>query len=417
MTRIIFAMAAIAIGCMVAIAIGAATNVVLVVAGTGLAALLLALSPDSGQMPKARNDAYEPVQTPDPIEDHPAFRAIIAATPDPMLIVRGGRVTAANDTARAWLGDYIVGSDVRTAIRHPAAAERLANPRVGSNGGTIDLVGLGKMGRRIEMRTIALPDTSRFVILTDRTAIDTAETSRADFVANASHELRTPLAAILGFIETLSDAETGGDRATRERFLAVMDKEARRMQRLVDDLLSLSRVEASKFRAPTEPVVLSTLVQQVIGEIANGQDPRADDIAVTAAAGLPPVLGDRAQLSQLLHNIIGNAMKYGRPGTPIGLAIARDGDEMIRIRVSDRGDGIASEHLPRLTERFYRVDSARSRALGGTGLGLSLAKHIVERHRGRIDISSRVGEGTQVTISLPSADSEKATEEPRHSPS
>lgn len=407
MTRILFALAAIAIGSVVAIAIGAATNMVLIVAGTGLAALLLTLSPDNGEPAPRFAESGESVPTAPPIEDHAAFRAIIAATPDPILIVRGGRVTAVNDAARGWLGDYIVGSDVRTAIRHPAAADRLANPRPGSDGGTIDLVGLGRLGRRVEMRTIALPDASRFVILTDRSAIDIAETSRADFVANASHELRTPLAAILGFIETLSDDKTGGEQVTRTRFLAVMDKEARRMQRLVDDLLSLSRVEASKFRAPTDRIALAALVEQVVGEIANGQDPRADDIVVTASGDLAPVLGDRAQLSQLLHNIVGNAMKYGRPQTPVGIALSVGTGEMVTVTISDSGDGIAPEHLPRLTERFYRVDSARSRALGGTGLGLSIAKHIVERHRGRIDIASRTGEGTQVTISLPSADEEE----------
>ncbi|TXC74109.1 PAS domain-containing protein [Sphingorhabdus soli] len=406
MTRILFALAAVGIGCFVAITLGAAANIVLIVAGTGLATLLLALSPAETHAPQRLDETSEVTTSPMPIEDHPAFRAIIAATPDPILIVRSGRVTAANDAARDWLGDYIVGSDVRTAIRHPAAAERLANPRPGSQGGTIALVGLGRLNRRVEMRTIALPDASRFVLLTDRTAIDTAETSRADFVANASHELRTPLAAILGFIETLSDPETGGDETTRQRFLAVMDKEARRMQRLVDDLMSLSRIEASKFRAPTDPIDLAELTAQVVGEIANGQDPRADDIAVDAEPALPLVLGDRAQLSQLLHNIVGNAMKYGRPESPVEIAIARDGHHMVRIRVSDHGEGIASEHLPRLTERFYRVDSARSRAAGGTGLGLSLAKHIVERHRGRIDIASRAGHGTQVTIALPCADDE-----------
>ncbi len=404
MTRIVFALAAVGIGCFVAITVGAATNIVLIVAGTGLAALLLALSPAETHAPQRLDETSEVTTSPMPIEDHPAFRAIIAATPDPILIVRSGRVTAANEAAREWLGDYIVGSDVRTAIRHPAAAERLANPRPGSQGGTIDLVGLGRLNRRVEMRTIALPDASRFVLLTDRTAIDTAEKSRADFVANASHELRTPLAAILGFIETLSDPETGGDQPTRQRFLAVMDKEARRMQRLVDDLMSLSRIEASKFRAPTDAIDLAELTAQVVGEIANGQDPRAADIAIDAEPALPLVLGDRAQLSQLLHNIVGNAMKYGRPESPVEIAIARDGHHMVRFRVSDHGEGIASEHLPRLTERFYRVDSARSRAAGGTGLGLSLAKHIVERHRGRIDIASRSGHGTQVTIALPCAD-------------
>ncbi|NCP10699.1 MAG: PAS domain-containing protein [Sphingomonadales bacterium] len=404
MRRIVLALIAVAIGSAVAALLGARGDIVMIVAGTGVATLLLALASDDETPAPGPRDEADSAHVASAIEDHPAFRAIIDATPDPLMIVRGGRVTAANPVARDWLGAHIVGADVRTAIRHPAAAERLANPRPGSSGGAIELVGLGKLGRRVEMRTIALPDDGRFVVLTDRTAIDQAERSRADFVANASHELRTPLSAILGFIETLGDRDAGGDAATRTRFLGVMDKEARRMEQLVDDLLSLSRVEASKFRAPSEAVDLLAVVRQTVGEIGNRQEARAADIVVEADDALPPVRGDRAQLSQLLHNVIGNAMKYGRAGTPVTVRLADTGRAMVDLTVSDHGDGIDPEHIPRLTERFYRVDSARSRALGGTGLGLSLVKHIVERHRGRLDIASRSGEGTTVTVTIPTGE-------------
>ena len=173
--------------------------------------------------------------------------------------------------------------------------------------------------------------------------------------------------------------------------------------RLVEDLISLSRIEAEKYRLPDETVDLARLVAEVRKELADTQDGRADDIVLTIAEDVSPVTGDRAQLSQAIHNLIGNAMKYGRAGTPVTVRLWDDMAGMVRLGVSDEGDGIAPEHLPRLTERFYRVDSGRSRAIGGTGLGLAIVKHVVERHRGRLDIASEIGRGTVVTILLPAA--------------
>jgi two-component system phosphate regulon sensor histidine kinase PhoR len=225
---------------------------------------------------------------------------------------------------------------------------------------------------------------------------------RADFVANASHELRTPLASLLGFIETLEDEKAGGDPALRNRFLGVMAGEAQRMQRLVADLLSLSRIESEKYRLPADTVDLAALIASVADELRQTDPKRGADIALHIAKVLPTVTGDRAQLSQLLHNLVGNAMKYGRAGTAVTIRLVADAPGTLTLTVSDQGEGIAPEHLPRLTERFYRVDSGRSRALGGTGLGLAIVKHIVERHRGRLAIASTPGEGTTMTVLLPS---------------
>lgn len=339
---------------------------------------------------------------PRPIHEHPEFASLFDAMRLPLLLVGDGRVRAANRSARDLLGSFIVGADVRTAIRHPAAADRLANPRAGSNGGTIDLVGIGRPGQRWEMRTRALDDGSRLVMLNDQTARDAVERMRSDFVANASHELRTPLAAILGFVETLSDPDAGNDPALRTRFLSVIDKEARRMLRLVEDLLSISRIEARKAELPTETHDLGRLVRDAVAEIAAGGDARAQDIAVEGGDGVQ-VRADPAQMSQLVHNIVGNAMKYGHPGTPVNVRIMPSGPQMVELSVADCGDGIPAEALPRLTERFFRVDSARSRTLGGTGLGLAIVKHVVERHRGRLDIDSVEGQGTTVRVRLPLA--------------
>jgi two-component system phosphate regulon sensor histidine kinase PhoR len=154
---------------------------------------------------------------------------------------------------------------------------------------------------------------------------------------------------------------------------------------------------------PRAAVELPGLIDEIRDQLRTGIVPDAERIVVGVADGIRPVTGDRAQLSQLLHNLIGNAAKYGRPGAPIHVSLAPAMQNMIRLVVEDEGDGIAAEHLPRLTERFYRVDASRSRLLGGTGLGLAIVKHIVERHRGRLDISSEQGKGTRVSVLLPMA--------------
>jgi len=333
--------------------------------------------------------------------------SVLEAIVEPVLVIANGRVEEANGAARDVLGNHITGQDVRLAIRHPAAAERLTAPIGEGSSEAINLVGLGTLDQRWELRVTDLPDGRRVAHLIDQTRSYAAERMRVDFVANASHELRTPLASILGFAETLADG-AGEDPAMRDRFLKVMADEARRMQRLVEDLISLSRIEAEKYRLPDASVDLADLVSEVHSEMMDSADSRAAEIVTDIAAGVPAVGGDRVQLSQALHNLIGNAMKYGRAGTPVTVKLWRDASNMVRLSVGDEGDGIPPEHIPRLTERFYRVDSGRSRALGGTGLGLAIVKHIVERHRGRLDIASQVGRGTVVTILLPVALSSKS---------
>ena len=323
---------------------------------------------------------------------------------EPVLLVRRGIVTCANASARSVLGKHIVGEDVRVAIRHPAAADRLG-PNGTLPGRPVELVGVGAPDQRWEMRTGETTDGMRIVHLVDQSGNYAAEKMRVDFVANASHELRTPLASILGFIETLNE-EAGEDPALRARFLKVMFDEARRMQRLVEDLISLSRIEAEKYRLPGERLDLGELLEDVAAEIAAARSPRAGDVSVTIDPGLPAVTGDEAQLSQLFHNVIGNAMKYGRANTPVRVSLSLNRSKLVQLVVRDEGEGIAPQHIPRLTERFYRVDAGRSRSVGGTGLGLAIVKHIVERHRGRLDIASRVGLGTTVTIALPAAEAE-----------
>jgi two-component system phosphate regulon sensor histidine kinase PhoR len=391
--RALLALAVAGIGAIAAFLLNGDVEASLVALVCGVAAVLLAMG--TGEYPADRNAEPAPAAT---AQDDPPTAEVIEAIAEPVLVIADNRVVSANRAARALLGHHILEQDVRLAIRHPAAAERLLNPAEAPPGAPIHLVGLGTRDQRWEMRVRTVGDR-RIVHLIDRTGSYTSERIRVDFVANASHELRTPLASLLGYVETLRD-EAGEDPATRKRFLKVMFDEARRMQRLIEDLISLSRIEAEKYRAPDQSIDLAALIEEVRAEVSASADDRAGDLT-TEVADVAPVRGDRAQLSQVLHNLVGNAMKYGRAGTPVTVTLKASNDGMVRIAVSDEGEGIPSEHIPRLTERFYRVDSGRSRAMGGTGLGLSIVKHIVERHRGRLDIASTVGKGTTVTVLLP----------------
>jgi two-component system phosphate regulon sensor histidine kinase PhoR len=357
----------------------------------GVAAALVA----AGTGDDASETAAAPMPAPQSI-----LGEVLDAIIEPIFLIRDGRVSLANVAARDLLGQHIVGDDARVAIRHPAAAERLSAPQPVGAERPIELVGLGTRDQRWEMRVGETSDGQRIVHLIDQTGNYAAERMRVDFVANASHELRTPLASILGFIETLSD-EAGEDPAVRARFLKVMDDEAQRMLRLIEDLISLSRIEAEKYRLPDHPVDLAQLVADVRAELADAAGDRGRDLVGMVDTDVPAVSGDRVQLSQMLHNLIGNAMKYGRAGTPVTVALRRDDSGMVRLSVRDQGEGIAAVHIPRLTERFYRADAGRSRSVGGTGLGLAIVKHIVERHRGRLDIVSQVGVGTTVMVVLP----------------
>nr|WP_283938358.1 ATP-binding protein [Sphingomonas brevis] len=226
---------------------------------------------------------------------------------------------------------------------------------------------------------------------------------RTDFVANASHELRTPLATIIGYAETLAE-EGPVDDAMRESFGLTIETEARRMLRIVEDLMSLSRIEADRFRPPDEQVDLGEVARIAIENAAPLLDRRKSRIESDIDPKLPSIAGDFAQLLQLADNLIGNAIRYGctDQACTIEVRVRSDGARVMFV-VSDQGEGIAADHLPRLTERFYRVDSARSRESGGTGLGLAIVKHIVERHRGTLDIRSAPGRGTEVSVALPIA--------------
>lgn len=254
----------------------------------------------------------------------------------------------------------------------------------------------------------------------DLTPLRRVEEMRADFIANASHELRTPLAALLGFIETLQGSAKD-DAAARRKFLDIMQRQATRMARLIDDLLSLSRIELNAHLQPNTPVDLTPIVRQVVDGLQTLARDRGVEIKIMEAEDALIVLGDRDELIRVLENLVENALKYGASGKRVDVTLAsghtRGGASEARITVRDYGPGIAPEHLPRLTERFYRVDVADSRAQGGTGLGLALAKHVLNRHGGRLTIESTQGAGAAFIMHLPlhTEDSGQATESWRNS--
>lgn len=310
----------------------------------------------------------------------------------PVFIVSAGQVSFANRAAKALLGSHIVGQDVRIAIRDPAAIDVILS----ETGGSATVTGLSIGGSVWEVDCFVLGNDDRLVSLYDKSVGVSVARAHADFVANASHELRTPLATILGYVETLMNPKAGGDEETRTKFLETIQHEATRMQTLVSDLMSLSRIEAVKHEAPRQAVDMVGLAREIAGEFKTG-----GDVQVSANREEAVISGDKAQMSQVLRNLIDNALKYGKPGGPVALGLEAADTGWLSITVKDEGEGIPPEHLPRLTERFYRADTSRSRAAGGTGLGLSIVKHIVERHRGRFDITSRQGEGTTAEIILP----------------
>jgi two-component system, OmpR family, phosphate regulon sensor histidine kinase PhoR len=323
--------------------------------------------------------------------------AVLDAIEEPAMIVDGGLIRAANHAARHLLGSQMVGRDLRFAIRHPLALDTIAAGRDAS----LEVTGIGAAERPWSLSVRPLAKGSVLVRLADRSALRSAERMRTDFVANASHELRTPLATIIGYAETL--AEKGPvDQATRERFGSTIEAEARRMLRIVEDLMSLSRIEADRFRPPDERVDLGEVARIAIENAAPLLERKGCRIDADIAQGQLSVAGDFGQMLQMADNLIGNAVRYGCNEKDGGVEVkVRAESGRVYFTVADSGDGIAPEHLPRLTERFYRVDSARSRESGGTGLGLAIVKHIVERHRGTLDIRSSPGRGTEVNVALP----------------
>jgi two-component system phosphate regulon sensor histidine kinase PhoR len=318
------------------------------------------------------------------------------ALDEPALVLAGRQLRSANAAALKLLGRNIVGRDIRLAIRHPQALEVI----LAGKSADLAVIGIGGAERpwTVQVRPIE-GESACLVRFVDRSESMAAERMRVDFVANASHELRTPLATISGYAETLSEPDVPAE--LRKKFATTITSEAARMLQIIEDLMSLSRIEANRFISPSETCDLATIVQQAAAQIAPLAERKSCDVQLEIESGASTnVAADQAQLLQAADNLLSNAIRYG--GSPIMLSVGVEHGRPF-MRVKDRGAGIAAVHLPRLTERFYRVDEARSRGAGGTGLGLAIVKHIVERHRGTLDILSRPGEGTTVTISLPPA--------------
>ncbi len=343
---------------------------------------------------------------------------LLDSLPEPLLMVSDDRaVVSANASARTLFGREVDGRPLTAVLRDPAALDAVDAALADGRRHDFQLTLTGPVERSFEgmvepFGDDVAPEEARLILLLhDVTSLIRAEQMRADFVANASHELRTPLTSILGFIETLR-GPARDDPEAHERFLGIMFQQASRMKRLIEDLLSLSRIELREHTPPTRVVDL----REVVDSVAEGLQIQIRDKGMRLALDLPDedpyAIGDADELTQVFQNLLSNAVKYGRPETDVVVRVrpvARGPASMphatrhhcVAAHVMDQGEGIAKEHLPRLTERFYRVDTARSRQLGGTGLGLAIVKHIVNRHRGALTIDSTVGKGSVFSVYLP----------------
>jgi len=325
-----------------------------------------------------------------------SIRDLTENSSTPIFVTDKNTIASANRAARKLLGRHIIGQDARVVFRQPEAIALLAREQAGQAiiRGLVRRHDIWKISRQTLSRNLAVIE---FISQTTESDISRAHT---DFVANASHELRTPLSAIIGYVETLQEAGDDLDESTTGRFLDTIEREAQRMQALISDLMSLSRVEAGKNELPVEMVKLQPIVERAARDAA-GPD-RGDMVDLEFAAN-PLVQGDPQQIEQVIRNLVDNALKYGDEISPVRVTLDLSRNGEARVTVSDKGGGIAPDQIPHLTRRFYRTDPGRSRASGGTGLGLAIVKHIVERHRGRLDIDSQLGVGTNVIIRLPIA--------------
>ena len=338
-------------------------------------------------------------------------RPLIMALPNPVIVVGpDNRISGINGPASRLFGKECDGWHYITALRQPALLDMIEATL--KDGGHRTARYLGNDGARdttweVAASGVALANGISVVLsFQDMTALEDAGEMRRDFVANVSHEMRTPLTSLLGFIETLR-GPARNDPAAQERFLGIMEQEAGRMHRLVEDLLSLSRVEGDERVRPTTTVDLRALALEVMDALKPVADGAGATITLVAPDEGVQVLGDWGQLWQVASNLIENGVKYGAKGgevlvtitPPVHEAVLRQ--EGVRLSVKDDGEGIPEHHIARLTERFYRVDTHRSREVGGTGLGLAIVKHIINRHRGRLRVDSALGQGSVFTVILP----------------
>lgn len=369
----------------------------------------------TGGLARSRIDQARPFADEGKIRiDAALIEVVIAGLPDPVVVLdRDGRVVAFNLPASVLAPALRGGEPASFALRMPEIVDAIRQASATGEAQRVEFSARVPLERWYEAhvmpvmlrrtRGAARPD---LVLMTfhDQTPVRRVEEMRADFVANASHELRTPLATLTGFVETLQ-GPARNDPAARERFLGIMKQQADRMARLIDDLLSLSRIELNAHRRPDTPVDLVGVVRQVADGLQTLARSREVEVAITAPEAPLVVLGDRDELVRVWENLVENALKYGGAGKRVDIALTREptggraADAIVSVK--DYGPGIAPEHLPRLTERFYRVDVGHSRAEGGTGLGLALVKHILNRHGGRLTIESTVGRGATFLVRLP----------------
>lgn len=337
--------------------------------------------------------------------------SLIGAIPFPAVLVdRDARIRQANAAATALFGNGITGRHYLIAMRQPDLQDAIDAALRHGQPAQARVPVTGPAAEATWRVTVTPVDGGTgagvLAVFEDVTEAEKVGQMRRDFVANVSHELRTPLTALMGFIETLRGAARD-DAAARDRFLGIMEREAGRMNRLVRDLLHLSRVEAEERVRPTERVDIAALAQAAVTTHRSMAEAAGVDLALDGADAPAVLAADADQMTQVLHNLIENAVKYGGGGGRVKVALDRLPQDsglrgpVLRITVQDWGEGIDPIHLPRLTERFYRVDSHRSRERGGTGLGLAIVKHIVNRHRGRLHIDSERGKGSTFTILLP----------------
>ncbi|WP_316015827.1 sensor histidine kinase [Roseobacter sp. HKCCA0434] len=345
-----------------------------------------------------------------------AGRQLLEQVPGPIFVIDArGRIIYFNRAAREMAPRLPNGAHVSQLYRAPAFVEAVGaildgavEAEIAFSASTVTgEAQLSAQLRRLEGEAELGPGPMALLQVSDQTDRMATERMRTDFIANASHELRTPLASIIGYIETLQ-GHARDDPQAREHFLTVMARQAARMQRLVEDLMSLSRIEMSAHAAPTDRVDLPDLIHEVV----DGMAPLVRRMEATLDVEEVPdctLCADRDQLGQVITNLVDNALKYGGTGAHVRL-FAADADPrypgLTGVTIADDGPGIAREHLPRLTERFYRVNAKQSMEKGGTGLGLAIVKHILARHGGELGIESEPGEGSRFTLWLPCLDPE-----------
>ncbi len=394
--------------------------------------------------PRATSEPVGTTET-EPPADRLLLDSVFEALADPVLVVSGGeaddiagrRIVLANTAARELLRIQSEGALLVPVLREPAVLEAVDEALFGGVARTTDYAGVGAQTRHWRALTRPLPSadgqTLALVVLRDETDVRRMELMRVDFLANASHELKTPLASLAGFIETLK-GHAKDDPKARDKFLDIMATQADRMSRLVADLLSLSRIELNEHIPPAGRVDLARAAADVVDAVSVLSADRAVTVSLQDRGLNAPVSGDRDEILQVVQNLVDNAIKYSPSGATVEIVIQPDialdeasapwsggnrgdgatrlplvtpdretGQRYAAITVRDHGPGLAREHLPRLTERFYRVEGQKSGERQGTGLGLAIVKHIVNRHRGGLTVESAPGHGAVFTAYFPVA--------------